>query len=511
MNKNQNFAIIYPNQLFEIERLPYETKNIDLFIIAEEPIYFADKERNLKFNMLKLIFQRASMKYYEDYLKKNGLKCKYLDYEDEKSNCIDYITSEFGQNKKIHVIDPVDYLVEEKLEKSGKKNKQSLIYYDTPMFLMTDSHLEEYMEGREKFFQKDFYIWYRNKFNILMKKNEKPIGGSYSYDKFNRDSIPGENFRDFLEEKNIEYPEVKYKNKFYDEAIKYCEKTFDNHYKKNYKPENIHLYPITHEDIKNHFKSFLDYKMKYFGPYEDAIDFEESFIFHSVISPQLNNGLLDPKWVLDKTIEHYDSVGSKILYSVEGFIRQLVWREYSRLLYRYAYDNMISNYFGHHNKLSKAWYDGNTGILPIDLAIKKAFEYGYIHHIIRLMILCNFMNLCFIDPNDVYAWFMEFSLDSYDWVMINNVYSMGLYADGGLTTTKPYISTSRYVLNQSNLEKDGIWDQVWDTLYYYFIYKNYDKFTGRGKIYQGQWNKKTNKEELKKNAEKFLKSLNLNP
>lgn len=501
----KNIAVVFPHQLFEIENIPYNLKEIDVFIIVEDPLFFCDDERYLKFNLLKLIYQRASMKYYENYLKKNKFDVDYVDYDIKPSLLFDFIKSKYGTKNNVLIIDPIDYILEQRIEKYSKN--QNVTFYDSPMFLMNDEDLKNYMKGKKKYFQHDFYVWFRQNFNILMNKNGKPIGTTYSFDKFNRDKIPGDSFEKFLKEKNIEYPEIKYKNQYYKEAIQYCEKTFDNHYQKNYEPKNIYLYPITHEDIKKHFKNFLNYKMKYFGPYEDAIDFEEVSMFHSVISPQLNNGLLNPKWVLDQTIEYYESKGKNMLASIEGFIRQLVWREYSRLLYRYAYSEMISNYFKHENKLNRNWYEGTTGILPIDLSIQSAFRYGYLHHIIRLMILCNFMNLCQINPHDVYAWFMEFSLDSYDWVMINNVYSMGLYADGGLTTTKPYISTSKYVLNQSNLKKDGVWDETWDVLYYYFINRNFKLFKGRGKIYQGQWNKKSNKDEIIKKGKKYIDEL----
>ena len=182
-------------------------------------------------------------------------------------------------------------------------------------------------------------------------------------------------------------------------------------------------------------------------------------LFHSVISMQLNIGLITPEYILKEILQRYDKSKKEILHSVEGFVRQLNWREYSRLLYRYAYDKMIhKNYFDNRHHLTKAWYDGELKIQPIDICIKFAFQYGYLHHILRLMVMCNFMNLMNIHPDDVYKWFMEFSLDSYDWVMINNVYSMGMFSDNGLTTSKVYISSSKYILRMSDVKKDGHWD-----------------------------------------------------
>jgi deoxyribodipyrimidine photolyase-related protein len=86
--------------------------------------------------------------------------------------------------------------------------------------------------------------------------------------------------------------------------------------------------------------------------------------------------------------------------------------------------------------------------------------------------MLNFQILCEISYKEIYRWHMEYSCDSYDQFMIYNVYSMG-YADGGKTTTKPYISSSKYILNMSNYEK-GEWCNIWDSLYYRFLHKYYD-------------------------------------
>ena len=119
-------------------------------------------------------------------------------------------------------------------------------------------------------------------------------------------------------------------------------------------------------------------------------------------------------------------------------------------------------------KIPKSFYNGTTGIEPFDDSIKKITKTGYIHHIERLMIVGNLMLLCEIDPDEVYRWFMELSIDSYDWVMVPNVYGMSQFADGGLMSTKPYISGSSYILKMSDYKKGG-WCSVWDALFWNFI------------------------------------------
>ena len=137
------------------------------------------------------------------------------------------------------------------------------------------------------------------------------------------------------------------------------------------------------------------------------------------------------------------------------------------------YDKRLdnTNFFNHKNKMKASWYKGTTGLDPLDHSIKNALNFGWSHHIERLMILANIMNLCQIHPKQVYKWFMEMFVDSSDWVMAPNVYGMGLFSDGGIFATKPYICGSSYFLKMMDFKK-GEWCNVMDGLYWSFINKN---------------------------------------
>ena len=151
----------------------------------------------------------------------------------------------------------------------------------------------------------------------------------------------------------------------------------------------------------------------------------ESFLFHSILTPMLNVGLINPDYILDKTIEEFEKRDLPI-NSIEGFIRQILgWREFIRVVYSHkGVYQRNNNHFEYKRKIPSAFYDGTTGIIPIDDVIKKVNEHGYAHHIERLMIVGNFMLLCEFDPDEVYRWFMELFVDAYDWVMVPNVYGM---------------------------------------------------------------------------------------
>ena len=189
----------------------------------------------------------------------------------------------------------------------------------------------------------------------------------------------------------------------------------------------------------------------------------------------LNTGLLTPQDVIDKIFQ-FTERNNVPLNSLEGFIRQIIgWREYMRAIYFLEGVNQrTSNYFNFNKNLPEVFYTATTGIEPVDNTINKLLKSAYSHHIERLMILGNFMLLCEINPTEIFNWFMEMYIDSYDWVMVPNVYGMSQYADGGLICTKPYISSSNYIRKMSNYKK-GEWCEIWDSLYWRFLHKHKNK------------------------------------
>ncbi|MEM9650280.1 MAG: cryptochrome/photolyase family protein, partial [Bacteroidota bacterium] len=232
------------------------------------------------------------------------------------------------------------------------------------------------------------------------------------------------------------------------------------------------LYPTNFITTQKWFRQFLDYRFADFGTYEDAIVLEHSFLNHSVLTPMLNVGLITPQEVIDNALEYAQENGIPI-NSTEGFVRQVIgWREFIRGIYESRGTNQRTyNFWGFSKKIPSAFYDGSTGIYPIDQTIKKVLQTGYCHHIERLMVLGNFMILCEFDPDEVYGWFMELFIDAYDWVMVPNVYGMSQFADGGLMATKPYISGSNYLMKMSNYPK-GAWQAIWDGLFWRFMDKH---------------------------------------
>ena len=478
--------LIFPTQLYNDVKILYEYKKIYLL---EEPRYFTD----FKFHKLKLAYHRASMKKYYDYLKKKKFHVTYIEY--------DMVNVSFY--KKIGVSTFMrlpDNKLEAKLHKIFGKN---ITMIDTINFLIKYDELEDIKSiiyKNKKYMHEEFYKYQRKKLDILI-ENNKAEGGKWSYDNMNRLPLP----------KNENPPEIKSmkKNKYTTEAIKYVNKNFPSNY-----GEMEYFYPIDRKGSIKWLQTFLEERLKKFGAYEDAVTEKSPFVYHSVLSPMMNIGLITDMEIVEISYKYYKS--HKIpIESYEGFIRQVIgWRNYVYTLYLLEGDNMYSsNILKHTNKLnSRKMWEGTTGILPIDSIINKIVKYGYCHHIERLMYLGNFMLLCMIDPKDVYNIFMEWTVDSYDWVMVPNVMGMSQFATN-IMMTRPYFSSSNYIIRMSDYKKNGEWDKIFDSLYYNFIDKHYDMLKKNYATAQQvkHWDNKTDsmQSEMKKTAKEFIKGITL--
>jgi deoxyribodipyrimidine photolyase-related protein len=445
-------TLIFPNQLFKQNPALLKTRKVYL---VEEFLFF----NQCNFHKQKLVLHRASMKAYADFLTEKGYNVVYINATD-KLNDVQKLLKHLHAEKitELHYCTLVDNWLEKRIAEGTGKYKFKNEVYPSPGFLNSKAEGDDFFNGKKKYFQTDFYIHQRKKRSILLEADGGPIGGKWSFDADNRSKYPtGE-----------KPPKVKAtdENSYVKEAKIYTEKFFG----KNYGSAENFIYPTNFKDAETWLQHFLKERFADFGVYEDAIVAEENFLNHAVISPALNIGLLTPQQVVDITL-NFAAKNNIPLNSTEGFIRQIIgWREFIKIVYeREGIKQRTMNYWGFDRKIPSSFWEGNTGIEPIDNCIKKCLQTGYNHHIERLMLLGNFMLLCEFNPNEVYKWFMEMYIDSYDWVMVPNVYGMVQFADGGLMTTKPYISGSNYVLKMSNYKK-GSWADIWDALFWRFMH-----------------------------------------
>ena len=488
-------SFIFPHQLFK--NSPLLSYDHPIFLI-EEYLFFD----HYKFHQQKIAFNRASMKFYESYLKEHQKNVIYIDSIDERSD-IRKLIAKFSEKQinELFIIDPTDNWLQRRIEQCSKDSNIKIHWHESPLFLNTKEDLHPFFKkSKKKFYQTSFYKEQRMQRNILI-KNGKPVGGKWTYDQENRKKYP----------KNKKPPKVQFpdKNKFFDEATAYVRKNYSENYGSLTEQQ---LYPTTYKESEQWLLQFLEERFQEFGPYEDAIVKNERILNHSVLSPLINVGLLSPSYVIEQ-VTAYAEEYTIALNSTEGLVRQIIgWREFIRGVYEVkGSEERTTNFWKHSTKIPASFYKGTTGIVPIDQTIKKILKTGYAHHIERLMILGNFMLLCEFDPDEVYKWFMELFIDAYDWVMVPNVYGMSLYADGGLMSSKPYISSSNYIRKMSDYKK-GDWEQIWDGLFWRFMDKHRAFFLSNRRLSMliGTFDKMDKEKQVQhlQHAEDFLKTLN---
>ena len=447
------------------------------------------------------MFHRASMKAYQQFLQSKGYEVVYINAHENTAD-IRNLLPQLQQKgvSEIHYVDVTDYLLEKRITKQATKLKLKVSKYDSPLFLLTAKEVDEYFAGKKRFFQTDFYTQQRKHFKILVDEKLQPEGGKWTFDTENRLKYP----------KGKKPPEVKFpkSNDHWTEAIIYVKENFSSNYGEI---SNAFIYPATFAESRAWLTQFLQKRFAEFGDYEDAIVNNELVLHHSLLTPMLNVGLLTPAEILEDAVTY--ATNNKIpLNSCEGFVRQILgWREFIRGVYQIkGTQERTTNYWKFKRKIPASFWNGTTGILPVDDTIKKVMATGYCHHIERLMVLGNFMLLCEFDPDEVYKWFMELFIDSYDWVMVPNVYGMSQFADGGLMATKPYISGSNYLMKMSDYPK-GDWQPIWDGLFWRFMNVHRDFFLKNPRL--GMLVKTFDKMPKEKQeghiqqAQKFLKKL----
>ncbi len=451
-------TLILPHQLFEQHPALKMGRTV---VLVEDRLYFLQ----YPFHAQKLIYHRASMKAYAKRLAAAGFEVQYIDAHHELANgeilmnalCSSGVTS-------VWMADAVDYMAMRRIRRYTDRMNIRLEVLESTNFEVTSEYLHTYFKGKKRFFLTSFYIDERKRHKVLLDQAGEPLGGQWTYDAENRKRMPAAEVLPALPDYSA--------SEDYEEALRYVQSRFPQ------APGSMKIppYPITPKDAKTWLQRFCKERLHKFGDYQDAIQIGQRYMYHSVLTPMLNVGLLSPRDVWSQAI----AIGQELdvpLNNIEGFVRQVMgWREYIRAVYELkGVEQRKRHFWNHHRSIPASFWNGTTGIPPLDDMIRGVNETAYAHHIERLMIAGNFMLLCEFDADEVYKWFMSLFIDAYDWVMVPNVYGMSQFADGGLMSTKPYISGSNYILKMSHYKK-GEWCDIWDGLFWRFIDRHRDFF-----------------------------------
>ncbi len=460
MSSASPVLLILGDQLFPQEHLvKIKTKNVYMAEDLELCTHF-------RYHQQKIVLFLASMRRYAEDLAANKYRVQYEYLSDKHAispfevRLFDYL--EKANCKHLIFFEIEDKFLEDRLTSAAQSSGVRVEIITSPMFLTSRLEFKKYLKEQKRPFMKTFYQSQRRRLGILLDDDGQPVGGKWSFDTENRKKLP----------KDIDPPPLPVfkPNKILTEVVSLVEKRFSDH------PGDAKQFwlPSSRQEALTWLEDFIKNRLAEFGDYEDAICKNKPIIFHSVLTPILNTGLITPDEIIAKVIKFGTASKSKIpLNALEGFIRQIIgWREFIRGIYRNFGDAQTSkNFWHHHRRLNQTWYTGTTGIDPLDHSIKNAVNRGYCHHIERLMVIGNLMLLCKVQPSDVYKWFMEMFVDSADWVMGPNVFGMSQYSDGGIFATKPYICASNYLLKMSDFKK-GDWCLDVDALFWSFLHEH---------------------------------------
>lgn len=457
--------VILGNQLFSPKHLPPA---------AEQPVFMAEDVGLCtyeKHHQQKIVLFLAAMRAYADELRDAGYDVHYelLDIDDPRSyeDKLAAAMQTAGTTELVH-FEIEDKAMERRLHEFAKAKRVDRTELSSPMFTCGRDEFRTFANGKSRLLMGDFYKQQRRRLNILIEADGTPVGGRWSFDADNRKKLPR-----YVTPPDMPWIEATGQTK---DVIAVVERAFADHPGQ----ASEFCWPTTRKQAQDWLDDFIANRLEQFGPFEDAMTTRSSTLFHSVLSPCMNLGLLTPDEIISQVLDHAHDVP---LQSLEGFIRQVIgWREFVRGVYReYGDKQDAANFWSHERELTAAWYEGTTGIPPLDDAILTAQRLGWTHHIPRLMVLGNLMTLCEIRPQSAHRWFMEMFVDSSEWVMGPNVYGMALFSDGGIFATKPYICGSNYLLKMSDYGK-GAWCDVVDGLYWRFIDKHRDFFQGNPRL-----------------------------
>ncbi len=398
-------------------------------------IQSAARTRHLPYHRHKLILLFSAMRHYVESLRARGYAVHEYRNADSFTEALRGHIAQYGTTHLVTMA-AAEYSARQRQQMlSGHLGIPVTIIPNT-MFLVGETGLPDTPPGK-RLIMEEFYRAMRRHFDVLMKAG-KPVGDRWNFDHDNRKRLP----RQLVPPDMLTFPPDALT------AAVICEVDDTGH---GVGSGAGFALAVTHAGAARALDDFIAHRLPLFGDYEDAMSSRHAVLFHSVLSPYLNIGLLDPMTLIRRAEAAWHD-GHAPLNAVEGFIRQILgWREYIYWQYwRQMPDLRRANDWDAHRPMPRMFWDGETDMNCVRHVVGRLLEHGYSHHIERLMVVCNFCLLAGIDPAVVADWFLTFYIDAYDWVVLPNVIGMGLNADGGKTATKPYIASANYINSMSD-------------------------------------------------------------
>lgn len=430
--------------------------------------------QQLPYHLQKLVLVWSTMRHFAEELRQEGWTVSYTQSIDFQTPLMKWI-EQYGITE-LRVMTPVD--------RPFMKLIQSLdlpcpvTFTPNNRFIWQDQEFVDWARSRKRLLMEDFYREGRRRFNILM-DGEHPIGGRWNFDRDNRKPPKGK----------LTLPEALWfkPDQITQDVIDWVKQSPNLKDSQAYWQIEPFQWGVTRKQALQVLEFFIATRLSNFGPYQDAMVTGEQTLWHAMLSPYLNIGLLHPLEVVQAAEQaYYANRDTWELNSVEGFVRQIIgWREYMHGIYVYmGEDYPERNWFNHTQPLPDFYWTGETKMNCLHHVLTQVKETGYAHHIQRLMVLNNFALITGISPQELQDWFHTAFIDGYDWVMQANVIGMGQYADGGMMASKPYAASANYINNMSDYCKHCTYNPrsrtgeeacPFNFMYWDFLARHYDK------------------------------------
>lgn len=391
----------------------------------------------------KLVAILSAMRHFAAELRADGFDVAYVRHDADEAEDLGMALAAHVQAfgpAEITAMRPTDHGVAEGIDRAVKDAGSSMRWLPNASWITDDALYDDWAKGRKTLRMEGFYREVRRSTGILM-DGDQPVGGRWNYDADNRERPPSDAtppaFPAFEE----------------DELTREAQREVEAAMPDRWGDADPFPWPVTRADALRALEAFVTQRLARFGDYQDAMVEGEPTLWHSGLSVPLNLGLLHPREVVDAALAHANEHPSEIpMNALEGFVRQIAgWREFVRHAYRTRGEELRrANALEADGPLPPAYWGAPTDLHCLATTVEQLRHHGYTHHIQRLMVLGNIAQLAGTDPAQVLDWFTASHVDALDWVMVPNVMGMSQYADGGVMTSKPYVSGAAYLNRMSD-------------------------------------------------------------
>jgi deoxyribodipyrimidine photolyase-related protein len=425
------------------DQLDARSAGFDGFDARQDAVWMAEvsgEAEHVWSHKARIVMFLSAMRHFRDELRRNGVTVHYRELGSGKTaeSLGAALAESLGQlyPQRVMVVEPGEWRVREEL----RRTVPGLDVREDRHFLCSRREFAAHAAGRKQLRMEFFYREMRRKHDVLM-NGDQPVGGAWNFDAENRGVFgergPGQ----------VPVPRRFEPDAVTRDVIRLVEEKFADH------PGKLKRFdwPVTRDQARQALEDFVVHRLPDFGRYQDAMWSGEPFLYHSRISAAMNLKLLDPREVLAAAVQAYRDKRAP-LPAVEGFVRQVLgWREYVRGVYgQFMPGYAKRNVLGAKLALPPFYWTGQTEMNCLREVIGQTLEYGFAHHIQRLMVTGLLALLLGVDPDEVHKWYLAVYVDAVEWVELPNVLGMSQYADGGVMASKPYVATGKYIQRMSN-------------------------------------------------------------